>query len=126
MEATQLAHFNQKPSAAARNADMDAVHYAEKYLVKGNLTLSELGTPSQDHNIRDQAEFEHTYLQLILSDYLPPTDVENSNKSSKYFTHFHRMLLHAEPNIINKLFQYDRNHASQTTMPTECRLQFLF
>ena len=36
------------------------------------------------------------------------------------------MLLHAEPNVILKLFQHDPDYVSQTAITTECRLQFLF
>ena len=53
-------------------------------------------------------------------------DVENLNKTSKVFSHFHNMILHVEPNIVFKLFQHSPDYASQTTMPTEYRLKLLF
>ena len=80
--------------------------------VKGKIILSALITPYLDYIITDQESFEHTCLRLILSDYLSPKAVENLNKTSKSFTHFHRMLLHVEPSIIWKLFQHGPEFAS--------------
>ena len=68
--------------------------------MKGKLTLSELGTPSVDHISIDQAVFKHTHIHLILSDHMFPMGVENLNKTSESFTHFHSILLHVEPNMI--------------------------
>ena len=53
-------------------------------------------------------------------------EVENLNKTSEAFTHFHRMFLYVEPNIVWKLFQNYPDYAYQTIMPIESRLQFLF
>ena len=61
-------------------------------------------------------------LHLILSDYLSTTDVENLNKASKPFYHFDKMLSHAEPNIVFKLFHEEPDYASQTSIPIEHRL----
>ena len=74
--------------------------------VKGKIMLSALRTPYLDHIITDQESFQRTCLRLILSDYLSPKGLENLNKTSKSFTHFHRMLIHVEPSIIWKLFQF--------------------
>ena len=52
-EVKKLVHFNQKPSAAARRVEKDAVCCAKNYPVKGELTLSALGTPSLDQIITD-------------------------------------------------------------------------
>ena len=65
-------------------------------------------------------------LHLILSDCLSATDVENLNKTSKPFAHFHKILSHAEHNEVFKLFQDDPDYALQTSIPVERRLQFLF
>ena len=86
--------------------------------------ISSLGTPSLEHIMTDQAVFRHTYLHLILSDYLITADVENLNKTRKLFKQFHTMLLNTEPNITCKLFQHDLDCASQTTTPIKCKLKF--
>ena len=102
------------------------VCYAAHCSLDGNLILSALGSPSLDHILTCDAVFEHTYLCLILSNYLSIMDVENLNKTSKALPHFHRILLRAEPNIVCNLFQYDPACAHQLSMPIECRLKFLF
>ena len=71
-------------------------------------------------------EFEHACLHLIIVDCLSTTNVENLNKTSKSFTHVHKILSHAEPNVVFKLFQHDTQHVSQTSIPIERRSQFFF
>ena len=99
---------------------------AAHYPIKIKLTLSALGAPFLDHILTCASVFENTCLHLILSYCMSATEVETLNKTSKTFTPFHHMLLHAEPNIVCKLFQHDPYCASQTTMPIERRLKFLF
>ena len=121
-----LAYFNQKPSVATQNVEKTTASCAEECATKGKLTLSVLRTPSLDHILKCDTCFEHTCLHLILSDYLFVTDVENLNKNSKPFAHFHKMLSHVEPNTVFKLFQDDLDYASQTSIPIEHILKFLF
>ena len=100
----QLAYFNHKPSAAVRNTERDTADYSDYYPVKGKIKLLALGSPSLEHIRTDQELFEHTCLHLVLCDVISPTDVENLNKTSKFFVHFHIMILHTEPNTICKSF----------------------
>ena len=55
----------------------------KNYPFKGKLTLSELGTLSLDHVMKDQSVFEKIYLHLILSNFLSNKDVKNLNKHSE-------------------------------------------
>ena len=109
-----------------KNVEKATAECASHYPVKVKLILSALGTPSLDYVLICDAVFEHTYLHLILSNYLSPTGVENLNKTSKSFPRFHHMLLRTEPNIVFKLFHHDPECASQTSIPIEYRLQFMF
>ena len=88
-----------------QNVEKATATYAAECVTKGKLTHSALGNPSMDHILICDTAFEHTYLQLILSDYLSDTDVENLNKTSKYFAHFHKMLSHVDPRIVFKLLK---------------------
>ena len=76
---------------------------------------------------RDRLSSLWAHLPLSnLSNCLPITDVENLNKTSESFNHFHTMLLQAEPSIIWKQFQHEPDCTSQVIMPIERRSQFLF
>ena len=90
---------------------------AKKWPVKCKLTISALGTPSLDHIATEKKVYEHTKLHLILSDCMSSTEVENLNKIVELFNHFHIMILHAKPNIICKILQYEPDYASQKTVP---------
>ena len=64
-----------EPSSAVRNVEQTAADCLAHYPVKGKITLSALETSSLDHIMTNQEVFEHTYLHLILSDYMSITDV---------------------------------------------------
>ena len=82
-------------------------------------------TPSIDHVTLDKAVFERIFLYLILSDYLPITEVEHLHKCSESFDHFHIMILRMEPDLIYEFFQNDPDYAPQATIPIERRSKFL-
>ena len=86
------AYFNQKPSAETQNVEKATAACAVECATKGNLTISALGTISLDHILAWETFCEHICLYLMLSDFLSATDVEKLNKTSKPFTHFHKML----------------------------------
>ena len=118
----KLAHFNQKPSAETQNAEKSTAACAAEHANKGKLTLPALGTPSIDQILTRDTFFEQIYLHLILSNYPSATDVEKLNKTSELFTHFHKILSHAELNIEFKLLQNYPDYASQTSTTIERRL----
>ena len=99
----RLSYLKKKPSASTDNAEKAKAAYAKEHTTKVKLTLSALVTTSLNHILTCHTAFEHMHLHLILSDYMYATDVENLNKTSKPFAHFHKRLSHTEPNIIFKL-----------------------
>ena len=99
IEALQLACFNQKPSAVTQHVERATEAYVAEHLTKGKLKLSVLGSLSLYHILTYNTVFEHTYLNLLMADYLSTTDAVNLNKTSEVFTPFHKMILHAKPNI---------------------------
>ena len=75
----QNAHFTQLPATAAHIVHAATAQCAQNYPIKGKLTTSALGTPSQDHTFTDDSAFEHIYLHLILSDFLLPKEITALN-----------------------------------------------
>ena len=126
MQLRQNAHFAQLPATATHVVHAATAQYSQKYPIKGKLTTSALGTPSQDHTFTDVSVFEHIYLHLILSDFLLPKEINALNSCNPSFHHFYHMLHYMNLNVVHKLFQCDPNHAPQEITPTERRLQFLF
>ena len=116
-ESQKLAYSNHKPSVVTHNVEKFTAACAAEHVAKGNLILSALGTPSLDHILTCDTDFEHTCLRLILHDYLHAMDVENVNKTNKPFAHFHKILSHAESNVVFKIFQDEPDFASQTSIP---------
>ena len=61
----QNAHFAQLPATAAHIVHAVTAKCAQNYPIKGKITTSALGAPSQDHTFTDDSVFEHIYLHLI-------------------------------------------------------------
>ena len=122
----QNAHFAHKPATASHIVHAATAQYAQNYPIKGKLTTSALGAPSQDHTFTDDSVFDHVYLHVILSDFLLPKELNALNSCHPSFHHFYHMLHHINLNVVYKLFQYDPTYASQESIPTERRIQFLF
>ena len=111
--------FQPETLSATQNFERVAASCAAEHATKVKLTLLALGSLYLEHMFTCDTVFEHTYLCIITSYCLSTADVANLNKTSKAFSHFHKMILHSEPNIVFKLFQNDPDHASQTSVPIE-------
>jgi hypothetical protein len=84
----QNAHFAQPPATAAHIVHAATAKYAQIYHIKGKLTTSALGAPSQDHTFTDDSVFKHIYLHLILSDFLLPNEIKALNTCHACLNHF--------------------------------------
>ena len=74
----------------------------------------------------DDAVFEHMNLYFIISYFLSPLEIEHLKACNILFHRFHTILHHTQPEIVYKLFQCDKDYASQQSIPKERRLQFIF
>ena len=72
-----------------------------------------------------ETSFDFTCIHLILSDHLSTTDIEKLNKTSKTFSHFHKISSHTELCMFFKLFKDDTDYLSQTSIHIERTLQLI-
>ena len=69
--------------------------------------------PFTDHSFASEEVFEGICLHLILSDYLDAENLARLNSLSMLFEHMCKIAKHTKLWCIYKLFEYDKDYASQ-------------
>ena len=122
----QISSFTATTTSAKTNVESAQKSYQISYPTKGKLISIARGKPSLRHSFYNDPVFEHVFIHVILSDYIPPIDLKHLLDVHPLFCHLHKMMSIIDISQIYSLFTPNPHYASQTSIPPIRRIQFLF